>query len=30
MALLGVALGLALSRRGRRVVGPIRGRRRAE
>jgi hypothetical protein len=29
-ALLGVALGLALSRRGRRVVGPIRGRRRAE
>ncbi|NRD26961.1 S-layer family protein [Frigoribacterium sp. VKM Ac-2836] len=27
MALLGVALGLALSRRGRRVTGPIRGRR---
>jgi CshA-type fibril repeat protein len=27
MALLGVAVGLALSRRGRRVTGPIRGRR---
>ncbi|KQS15517.1 S-layer family protein [Frigoribacterium sp. Leaf186] len=27
MALLGVAIGLALSRRGRRVTGPIRGRR---